>query len=347
MLEVVKIDSLKLRIPLYKVKFVDSTFAEKYQKIFLETGELDEHINLDKHKVDIKNGITTRIAIVYSLRGSFRQEQIEIQCNAKQLESRYFEGINQETIKTIYEYIINLKIIYVSFKDFLDAYVSDIDFCYDVRVSPLAMAEANTEIYRNVKLSYYKFVSKPFRQLKKNVGIQFNSREKATPARPYIKIYHKTLELETKSNIFAEAYLQNQDWNDIGRLEYTLKNAKHKKHLDLHFQTLEDLLHVDTNILENFIFSGILQYIVKKTILKEYSDLSPTDRLLLLYINRLVEKGADKQSIYSALHIFKNPQERSRMKKKLKQLVENVDDKERMVANQETMNFLRKLRLNF
>ncbi len=347
MLEVIKIDSLKLRIPLYKVTFVDSTFAEKYQKIYVETGELDENINLDKHKVDITNGITTRIAVIHCIRGTFGEEQLEIQCNAKQLGHKYFDGISQNTIRDIYDYIINLKIIYVSFKDFLNAYVSDIDFCYDVKVTPKAMIEANTEIYRNIKINYYKYVSKPFRKIKGNVGMQFNTREKATPAKPYIKIYHKTLELESKSNIFAETYLQGQDWKDIGRLEYTLKNSKHKKYLDLHFYTLEELLQLDTNILENIIFSGILQYIVKKTILREYSDLSPTDRLLLHYINRLVEKGADKQSIYSALHIFEIPQERSRMKKKLKQLVENVDDKERMVANKETMDFLRKLRLDF
>ena len=211
MFEVVKIDSLKLRIPKHKVTYVDPTFCEEYQKIYLSTGEIDEHINLEKHRVNYTNGISTRIAEFHSLNGSFAEEQIVIQCNAKQLRESYFEGINLKNLRKLYDFIIDLKIISFKYEDFLGAYVSDIDLCYDAIVDPKTMIEANQEIYRNIKPTYYKYVGRPFRQ-SGNVGLQFNSREKATPAKPYVKIYHKTLELLNKSNEFAEAYLKEINW---------------------------------------------------------------------------------------------------------------------------------------
>lgn len=347
MLETVKVDSLKIRVPRHKVEYIDPTFAQEYQKVFITTGELENHVNLDKHKVNIENGITTRIAVFHCLTGQFAEEQIIIQCNAKQLKEKYFQGINNETIIDLYNYIISLKIIYLSIDTFLNAYVSDIDFCYDVNVSVKSMIEANAEIHRKINPSCYRYVSKPFRREKENVGIQFNTREKATPAKPYVKIYHKTLELETQSSLFSQTYLKNQNFKNIGRLEFTLKNAKHKKYLDLQFQSLKDLLDLNQDVLEKIIFSGIMKYIERKIILREFKDLSPTDRLLLHFMNRTINKGDDKEMLYASLNIFDNPQERSRMKKKLIQLIENVDDKDRLVANRETLNFLRVLKLNF
>ncbi|WP_299548489.1 hypothetical protein [Seonamhaeicola sp.] len=346
MLNVVKIDSLKLRIPKYKVTYVDPTFAAEYVKVYEDSGLIDEHINLDKHKVDVSNGITTRIAVFHAVQGTMCEEQIVIQCNAKQLRGNYFLGINKNTIKDVYHYIMDLNIISVSFEDFLLAYISDIDVCYDVVVSPEAMREANREIYRNILPSMYKFVGNPFAK-KTNTGLQFNIREKATPAKPYCKIYHKTLELQYKSCDFANTYLKTQNYENIGRLEYCIKNSKHQKHLGVGLRCLNDLLNIDMNVLERIIFSGVLSYIDKKTILFEYKDLSPTDRMILYFINKYISNGADKQSIYSVLNTYENPQERSRMKKKLTQLVENVDDQNRLVSNQETLNFLRVLKLDF
>lgn len=346
MLNVVKIDSLKLRIPRYKVSYVDPTFAAEYVKLYEDTGLIDEHINLDKHKVNITNGITTRIAVFHAVQGCTCEEQIVIQCNAKQLREKYFKGIGQSTIKDLYNYIMNLKIIHVDYEDFLSAYVSDIDICYDVTVSPESMREANREIYRNILPSMYRYVGNPFAQ-KTNTGLQFNIREKATPAKPYCKIYHKTLELQNKSNDFANTYLKSQNFNNIGRLEYCIKNSKHQKHLKIKIKSLEDLLCLNNNTLERIIFSGVLVYIDKKTILFEYKDLSPTDRLLLFFINKYISNGADKQEIFSVLNIYETPQEKSRMKKKLKQLIENVDNEKRLVSNRETLDFLRVLKLDF
>ena len=81
-------------------------------------------------------------------------------------------------------------------------------------------------------------------------------------------------------------------------------------------------------------------------ILREYKETSPTDRMLLECFNRLISKGSDKQNLYTILNIYEIPQEKSRMKKKLINLLENVDDKQRLISNRESMEMLRILRLD-
>ena len=68
--------------------------------------------------------------------------------------------------------------------------------------------------------------------------------------------------------------------------------------------------------------------------------------MLLECLNRLIMRGSDKTNLYTILNIFEVPQEKSRMKKKLINLLENIDDKERLISNKESMQMLRVLRLD-
>ena len=344
-LEHIKIDSFKLRVPRVNVVFVDSKFASKYQKIYTETGEIDEDINLDKNKVKIENGITTRIGIAYSMDNNGGSEFVVFQINAKQLKKKYFEGINRKNIKLIYTYIISFKLVHLDYSVFLDGLISDIDICYDYKITRKDMQETNQKIYEKVLPHCAKYVGKPFGR-KNNTGLQFNDRSKATPSKPYCKIYHKTTELESKSEEFAKTYLKGINYKDLGRYEFTIKNSKHKAYLRLKYKSLDDFLRIQQKTLERFFFNGIKLYTTSNNIIREYRDLSPTDKLLLEFINRLISRGSDKQNIYTALNIYDIPQERSRMKKKLKDLLENVDDKKRFIANKESMKMLSVLKLD-
>lgn len=346
MLNLAKIDSLKLRIPKHLVTYVDDTFCESYQRIYVSSGIIDDTISLDKHKVDVTDGISSRIAVMFFQEGGVANEYIIVQCNAKQLKSKYFEGITKYNVERIYHYIMQLQIIYVPFDIFMhEALVSDIDIAYDTRITPTGLADAISALYKHIKPSMYAIVGRPFRQ-KTNVGMQFNTREKATPARPFIKIYHKSLELEFKSSEFFQKFIKHQgNYDDIGRIEFTIKNAKHRKKLGLqNVKTFADLLICDTKILEEIALSGLVSYVNKTQVMREYKDLSPTDRLLLHFINKYIAAGADKEAVMNAIWTYDIPQERSRMKKKLLQLLENVEDKKLMIANREAMNFLRQLK---
>lgn len=346
MLEIIKIDSLKIRIPKYLVNYVDDTFAEEYQKVYVKTGMIEDHVNLDKHKVNVTSGISSRIAVFNSLQGGKSEEQIVIQCNAKQLKEKYLQGITRATLPALYQYIIDLNIVYFTYETFLNAYVSDIDFCYDVKVTPKAMIEANQEIYNSVKPSCFKYVSKPFRQ-KTNVGMQFNTREKATPGRPYVKIYHKTLELQTKSSEFAEKYLVGQDYQDIGRLEYTIKNSKHRKQLGIQASTLNELLNIDQSKIKSIVFGGVPKYTENDSFHRSFKAVSPTDRLILMLINRCRKRGDNNSIFMNLLNYFDVATEKSRIKKKLETLIFKVDEKSRILPDIETRYFLDAVKLNF
>mgnify|MGYP006896878165 FL=1 len=218
----VKIDSLKIAWPASRVQVVDPTFHETYHKLYIESGFVDEiHVNLDKHKISEVNGIKTRVGIVTMLKGDKHQEMIFFQCNSKMLKSDYFQGISTRTIEKIYNYLIDLKIIFLEWDDFLAGQVSDIDFCYDFFVSPKAMVFGNKEIFARVLPEMLRFVPIPYANTHlgefTNIGLQFNWRDKATPAKPFTKLYHKSTELKHNSSLFAEFYLQGINYENIGR----------------------------------------------------------------------------------------------------------------------------------
>ncbi len=352
-LQKAKVDSLKLRIEIEKVKFVSSTFCEKYQKIYV-TGELDEEFNLEKHKTNIYKGITTRIGVVSCMTGKDQsREFVYFQINSKMCKELYLEGITQNTIKLVYDYIIDLQVVSFSFEDFLAGYVTDIDFAYDVEISPDNMKKLNNQIYAKIRVDKYKFVDRPFGKLD-NVGIQFNKRDKATPTNPFIKIYHKGIEFETKSREFYEEFLSAYNLKNYGRYEYTLKNAKHQKHLGIEIKTMKQLIETDRATIEGIILSGISEnYIEKRIVKRDYSKLSATDRLILHLIHEVINLGGARSSIYGVLATFdkENKAERrdkSRVKKMIDNLMERVEigDKNKLIMNQEIHGILDIFKLN-
>lgn len=355
----VKVDSLKIRIPSDLVKVVSPTFMQKFSKVYLSgehSGLVDDYVSLENHKTDITNGITTRIGIVESLVAKDTiKEFFYIQVNAKMCQKRYFEGINQDTIRLVYDYIMALEVIFVSFDVFMDSLVSDIDFAYDVSISPYHMKELNHKIYSAVSDNKKKYLDEPFRK-KDNVGIVFNRREKATPSAPFVKIYHKGLEFENKSNEFYSFYFNNMDLSNYGRLEYTLKNSKHQKHLNISIKTLSQLVDRVENereLVERIVLSGISEnYVETRITTIDHTKLSPTDKLLAWYMSRLINKGDDKQELYGALSLFdsKNDVQRKQrglMKKKIDSLINETYQKAKLDKNKKVNDVIRILNLGF
>lgn len=342
-----KLDSFKLRFPTSHVKILNNSFNSQYQRIFLDTGEVEEHVNLDKHRVHVENGISFRCGLAHYQAGKEAHDCIYLQLNAKMLKEKYFHGITKNTIEQLYNYVQELKIIDIPFDLFMQGLASDVDICYDYDAEIEAMQKANYIIYKNVLPSHYPYVGKPFAQ-QANTGLMFNRREKATPTRPYCKIYHKSAELMHKSKEFADAHLRGVDFANIGRLEYTIKNSRHKKRLKVHYNTLADLIAISQNKFKTIILSGIPMYVRENTTAKEFKKLGPKDALLHYFLNLLIEKGADKYQIYQALNMFEDePVKKYRAKKMLDNLIENVDDKGRLINNAKAMDILRQMQLDF
>lgn len=355
----VKVDSLKIRIPAELVEIVSPTFMQKFSKVYItgeHSGLMDDYISLENHKTDITNGITTRIGIISSL---VAKETVKdffyIQVNAKMCQERYFEGINQDTIRLVYDYIIALKVIYVSFDVFMSSLVSDIDFAYDVKITSYHMRELIKKIYSSVSDNKKKYLDDPFRK-RDNVGIAFNRREKAIPTAPFIKIYHKGLEFAGKSKEFCDFYFKDIDLSEYGRLEYTLKNNKHQKRLGIGIKTLGQLIvdvENERQLIERIVLSGISEhYIEKRMKVNDYSKLSPTDKLIVWYMDKLIEKGYDKQQLYGALVLFDSKsgvqrKQKSLMKIKIDSLINETYKKTLLDKNEKVNSMMRLLQLEF
>jgi hypothetical protein len=345
-LQKIKVDSFKLRIPTEKVTVISSTFRQKFQKIYISTGELDSEVSLENHKTDITNGITSRMGYAVSRHGKEETEVFYFQLNAKMCQRRYFDGIGQDTIRLVYDYIMALNVVFVPYEDFLDGYVSDIDFAYDIAITPKHLMVLNQRLLENVIDSKMRYIDKPFRK-NDNVGIAFNRREKATPTTPFIKIYHKGLELQSKTKEFDDAYLSGIDSKNVGRLEYTLKNSKHQKHLGIEIKTLRQLLAMDKSLIESIVTSGIRENYLEKGLRNiDYTKLSPIEKILKYYMEDLITLGRDRQDLYAALDVFdvkdsKGYIDKSRMKKKITSLIEESAQKEKLDKNEELASAIR------
>ena len=348
----VKVDSLKLRIPLEDVNVVSTTFREKYQKLYITTGELDECVSLDQHKTNITTGITSRIGVVSHLITQHEcKEFLYIQVNSKMCKGRYLEGITLDTVRDVYDYIISLEIAYFSYDTFLDSFVSDIDLAYDVDIAVADMISMNQALYSAVRVNMIKYMDKPFRR-NDNVGLQFNRREKATPSAPFVKIYHKGLEMAHKSKEFYDEYLSMFDLSRYGRVEFTIKGAKHQSHLGISIKTFRQLLESDRFLLEDLVLDAIPKnYLEKRVVLKMNGNLNYIDKLLLFYMNELIACGRDKRDLYSVLSQFggetgKERKEKCMVKKKIDSILSQIDSSEELDKNERVRNVMRLLKFD-
>lgn len=351
-LDEITIDSLKLTFPRNAVQIIDGKFNQEYQKIYIKTGEIDEnHINLDKHKVEKIKGISSRIGLGVWQMGTHQNEVIFIQINAKMLREYYFEGIRWDNWRLVYDHIINQGIIYMDEQTFLSGMVTDIDFAKQRIAEPAIFKDFVTHVYAKVLPDRHKFVSKPFRQ-QTNIGIQFNTREKATPSRPFTKFYHKGLELEFKSTEFKTNFLDTEKYRKLGgvdftnfaRLEVQLKNSSHKQYHALQdIKDMKNLLDLQAEKgkrskehqerLAAFFDNAVPKYLHRLDRVKYDDSLTPVDQYISWLLGLLSDRGYGKAAFYAGLEIFEDKQQKHRMKKKLERIIDNLPDQEVLDKN--------------
>jgi hypothetical protein len=356
MKSLIKIDSLKITFPRGLVQIVDNKLGEEYQRVYVhsgelekrknkDTGEMEDFVNLQKHVVDDTYGIKSRIALGSWVMGNNINEVVFIQVNAKMLRDRYSEGITKDNWKMVYDHIINQQVIYIDERAWLQGMVSDIDFCYDFEASQSELIQSNKMLYSMVLPQLQKFVDVPFSR-QTNVGIQFNRREKATPAKPFAKIYHKGTELQFNSVEFYEKFLKDQDFSNVARLEVNLKNSKHKKHHNLiHIKSFEDLLNMKAKEKEKVLFDALPRYVTGITKENISKDLTPNDQYLVWLFNQLMRHGYGKSAFVAGLDIFEDKQQRHRMRKKLNKLFDEIHDQKTLTENTRIDEIFKQLRI--
>jgi len=237
-----EVDSFRIKIPYQDCKILSHELDQLYLTINSNTSEivnerLNNRIDVGDDYVKLWVQVRSYNALVQTKhKGTYAnlpQKYIVVTVHSKLLKSLYLDRITLQNVHLIYDAIMDYKVFYCTRKTFLNSDVLDIDFCRNLQIPN--WLECKSYILEHLKRTKdlnrgcYEFKSKD------NVGLQFGTRDKSTYSNPYIKIYHKYLELTTKSKLFTERYLNDaiDIPKDLFRVEYTLKDKKHYQRYDL------------------------------------------------------------------------------------------------------------------
>lgn len=329
-------DSFSLKIPLLECDVIDERLTSLTATYYESLDQVDCELSPPKPVVITKNGITVRFSLcaipIYdqATETKIKTEFINLTVSAKLLKHKYFEGITLENISLLYQTFIDFEVFTCPYRVFLSGMITDIDVCINRYCDTPALFSniLNELVVQSGNRSKH---LKIFGEAD-NIGLNFNERRFAKPSLPFLKFYHKELELLGNSEEFYTSYLLPlaDQIKGLTRVEATIKNYDHKRRLDKYlvipmFRTLEEYLEIPEKNLFAFVCFSLNSYLTKEVRVKA-PNLSPTDHLIYELLQNCILKGYDYESLLSIADTFKNASvkstevSRSRMKKKITEL---------------------------
>ena len=348
-------DSFSLKIPLLQCDVIDKRLTSLTCLYYESIDAHDSQLNPPKPLIFEQNGVKVRFSLC-EIQLHDKEQNIKIPTkfvvltvSAKLLYGDYFQGINKNNIYKIYSEFIKYEVIYCDFDVFLSGIISDVDICFNRYCDTEQIfidALHELENQADTKKKYLRIVDEVA-----NKGISFNRRDFATPSLPFIKIYHKELELIHNSSIFWNTYLfdkYKKSIKGLTRFEATIRNYSHKARLEKYgilskFRTLSEYLELPQEDLMKFCVFSINSYIEKKARVKA-PDLSPTDHIIFELMQNCVFKGYSGKDLLSIADSFKGSNAettsvaQSRMRKKIKDLFDLLIHKDIKIQSQATQN---------
>jgi len=327
------IDSLKLRLKVDRVRFTPEGRRLLFErKLLLTKGDikklLSKEVELEEleeqYLRDFKRyayipecleeqGIKVRFLVVsryFSFNPGLSGDYLEVLINSKLLKKRYFEGITSETVRLIWEEICSLGLFEVSFEDFLNGQAVDIDIKMDIE--DISSEEFGRFIYllNNIKTGELHLGVK-------NLGFQYSYRNKVSQyiSKPFVKLYYKPVELVYGSPVFYRKFLEPLYGKEayqlrLARVEGTIKNLKHLRHLGIKDNSLGYLLEQLTperirGILGSFLDKhlGLKANEKAKDILKgvEVKSRKPSDIDVYMLVKQFIKSGYTLEMVVSAV----------------------------------------------
>jgi len=330
-----RLDSFKLRLPLGLVEVIDrSLLTPKYLidlDEFIESGVYEQEFK-NKAKQFIINGISTRIAFEeqkIDFKGN-TEKYLTIGINSKQLEGSYLAGIGKDNIIVIYDYIMALNCIKISFKDFIGcSQVTDMDIKIDFHQTMDEFNSLTKYLKENTKQSNK--AGKGFKDFPSptNRGVQWSERSisgNKAQSNPFIKIYHKEIELDNNSFQFASKYLNPGEYKNLVRLETTIKNKNHFKYLGIKDNNFSTILNLSQEQLKKVFKIAFKKHLInnKPLVMKHKEKPTPEELIRITTLNTFADNlGYD---VYmSAEHLTQSIECKVTRSRKKKQYVELYD----------------------
>lgn len=296
----ITVDSLKIRISFDKCTIVDDKILCDKYIVDAATGGIDKEFKENRYK-HYKNGVSTSYGIEDQVTSHQNVERyMVILFNSKLLSSRYFEGITKHNIYLVYLSIISQQKVFFTFDDFIGSSCTDVDFKKDVLTSTLNENIKTMHLF--AKESKRANVGCNIFSEYGNKGIEWSSRKRATPANPFLKIYHKGLELVNKSKDFHREYLGGFNIDKLVRVETTIKNRKHFKRYNIYDTTLNGILNLSQDKLQD-VLKDILDIHLNKRIVapKTPTNMKPSHAVHFASITSLMDLGLSYNSIREML----------------------------------------------
>ncbi len=285
----IRIDSLRIRLPLNLADNIDISIFDTYSEINNNTAEIDTEVRKSKHKeFFISETRKVKLSIKnVRVSDSLTQECLIILLNSKFIGSRYFDGIFIENIHDIYLDLMSLNAFHVDFETFLQLECTDIDIKFDEEMNQnewnllLNSFKRNTKASPHANKGYIPFPATTKEPLQN--GLQYSDRKKATISRPFMKLYWKGGELLSNSLDFYNENLihlfNEENITDVVRIEATIKNKNHASSLGIKSTKLISLLKLSESELENAFRQIIGKYIDNKSKLKTLETNSSTAKI--------------------------------------------------------------------
>lgn len=261
-------DSLKVRIPLRDVELIGDNIGKIHTIVNKETGESFEDFKKNSEKYNYK-GVSVHWRLETQQDKGVNKEYLVILVNSKILRERYFDGITKDNSKLVYDNIIELGIAKFTYESFLKAQCTDVDFKKDIYCKSFGdVIEQIQKISKSSPLSNrgYNSLNKRKKGILINQGIEFGKRKTASIGYPYLKFYHKFIELVYNSGEFYREYIEslNLDIDNLVRIEFTIKNKAHFLKYKITDTSLENILNLDQSTLENIMNDILVIHLDKR-----------------------------------------------------------------------------------
>jgi len=245
------IDSLKLRIPIEKVKILNPILGDEFYVFSTRTGEEIKDHNFKKNSYFHESkGCKTFYKIERQIgKSGSVSTYLIILFTSKILGVDYFKGIQASTVLDSYERLMDQEVVFISFEDFMFGECTDTDIKIDL-IPRVAATKVIDSIYALAKPKKKAIEACSIYRRKTNLGIQFALRKTSKYVScPYLKFYEKIRELKYNSEVFYQNNFSNAPLpNELLRIETTIKNKKHFKHFGQHTTTLDSVVNNLDNI---------------------------------------------------------------------------------------------------
>jgi len=222
------VDSLQVRVPLVSVdNYADSLTENTF--LVTSTGEVLEERTTNRVHLTKDKDLSFQVK---NVRHSGRENIpcLQIMATSKLLGQRYFDGINRDTFQILYDAIQRQGLVDLRREVLLSqGLVTDVDVKIDAYLPEhVNFVDYTKQLERDCRISAKIGEGcKRYNNQDQGQGIQFGTRKTATVGRPFLKVYNKALELQTKSAEFNREHISgHHDIQGLVRTEVTMKNRE-------------------------------------------------------------------------------------------------------------------------